>query len=386
LDNNGDLVFEISHNFQQNPLFSSKEDIFGQLFTDNDRLNFPAFRETIYLENYFSIGIWSNNQFNGKIIVGPVLYFRLPEESIKGIMNDFFQIKINKDEMVQYFHSLPVLNNLDFINISLILYYMLYQQKLDLVEIFQHNKLLVKERFELEQPDVQISKRRQNILTHTDPLAEKKIFGFIKEGKKDDLINNLRAVHESGEPGVLSKTSHLRSQKNLAIAGITLATRAAVDGGLYPEIAYTLSDLFIQNLEELNDSKTVNNFYENALLEFTDRVIKGKKHKYSKPISTCQNYIFTHLYEDITLSHLAKLTALNPSYLSVLFKKEVGISLRAYIQNAKVEEAKSLMTYTNHSLTEISSLLNFHDQSYFTKVFKKFTGITPKQFINGVVE
>nr|WP_235713497.1 AraC family transcriptional regulator [Bacillus mycoides] len=41
------------------------------------------------------------------------------------------------------------------------------------------------------------------------------------------------------------------------------------------------------------------------------------------------------------------------------------------------------MTYTRYSITEISTLLNFHDQSHFTKVLKKHTGISPKQFKNG---
>lgn len=182
---------------------------------------------------------------------------------------------------------------------------------------------------------------------------------------------------------MLSKTSHLRSQKNSAIAAITLATRSAIDGGLFPEIAYTLSDLLIQKLEEIKKSEAISPFLENALLEFSERVKNGKMQKHLKPINICQNYIFTHLYEDITLSHLAEIVALNPSYLSSLFKKEVGISLGEYIQRAKIDESKSLMTYTKHSISEISTLLNFHDQSHFTKVFKKHTGISPKQFKNG---
>ncbi|WP_226799835.1 helix-turn-helix domain-containing protein [Bacillus thuringiensis] len=48
----------------------------------------------------------------------------------------------------------------------------------------------------------------------------------------------------------------------------------------------------------------------------------------------------------------------------------------------KIEEAKKLLTLTNHSLLDISTLLNFNNQSYFTKVFKEYTGITPKQYRN----
>ncbi|QEL85629.1 helix-turn-helix domain-containing protein [Bacillus mycoides] len=381
IDNKGDLAFEISSNIQHNPLYSSKEALFNQLFRGNPPYTFPVLEETAFLENFFSINLRLNDQLCGNIIVGPALYSRLSETSIKGIVNDL-QLKINKEEMIRYYQSLPVLSNLQFLNISMVLYYMLYQQKLDIADILQKNILLKKDDFEIEQPAIHISEQRQSTLTHIDPLVERKIFECIKEGKKDDLIKNLRKLPESGDLGVLSKTSHLRSQKNSAIAAITLATRSAIDGGLFPEIAYTLSDLLIQKLEEIKKSEAISPFLENALLEFSERVKNGKMQKHLKPINICQNYIFTHLYEDITLSHLAEIVALNPSYLSSLFKKEVGISLGEYIQRAKIDESKNLMTFTRHSISEISTLLNFHDQSHFTKVFKKHTGVSPKQYKN----
>lgn len=211
-------------------------------------------------------------------------------------------------------------------------------------------------------------------------LYEKRIMQFVKEGRKEEVIKHWRSAAEEGGFGTLSKKSQLRSQKNLAITSITLITRAAMEGGLYPEAAYTLSDFYIQNIEELTTSKDVDHLLEDALYDFTERVQNVKRQKYSKPIHLCQSYIFTHLYEEITLADLANVTGMNPRYISSLFKKEVGISISEYIQREKVEEAKNLMTLTNHSLAEIYSMLNFHDQSHFTKVFKKFTGVTPKQF------
>ncbi|MDQ0233070.1 YesN/AraC family two-component response regulator [Metabacillus malikii] len=63
-----------------------------------------------------------------------------------------------------------------------------------------------------------------------------------------------------------------------------------------------------------------------------------------------------------------------------MFKKEVGISVTEYIQRTKIEEAKKLISFSDYSLSKIHTLLNFTDQSYFTKVFKKYTGYTPKQY------
>lgn len=384
LGKNGEMILEHSIHFQHNLFDFSKEALLNQLFSDGHKLDFPVFSTTAYLGNFFSINIRMGEEFHGKIIVGPVLFSNVPKESIKGIINDF-HLNVNKEELIHYYDSLPVYSHLDFIHLSTILFYMIYQQELDVVNILQNNKLLGRKRMEIEQPDVHVSERRQDTMTYIDPLYEKKLFHCVKEGKKFELIKLLQESPKEGSTGVLSKTSQLRSVKNLTIAGITLATRSAIDGGLIPDVSYTLSDLFIQKLEELNDYNAVMQFFEYALLEFTERVQKGKKHKYSKPINTCQNYIYTHLYENISLSDLADLVEMNPQYLSHLFKKEVGISIIEFIQQAKVDEAKTLLSYTKHSITEISSLLYFHDQSYFIKVFKKFAGVTPNQFKKGII-
>ncbi|MEH7313803.1 helix-turn-helix domain-containing protein, partial [Priestia megaterium] len=73
---------------------------------------------------------------------------------------------------------------------------------------------------------------------------------------------------------------------------------------------------------------------------------------------------------------------LHPNYLSKIFKKEVGKSVSQYIQEQRIEEAKKLLQLSNYTISEISTLLNFHDQSYFTTTFKKILGVTPKQYRN----
>ncbi|HDR7296345.1 TPA: helix-turn-helix transcriptional regulator, partial [Bacillus cytotoxicus] len=90
--------------------------------------------------------------------------------------------------------------------------------------------------------------------------------------------------------------------------------------------------------------------------------------------------IFKNIYQKISVKQLARMVNMNPNYLSILFKEEVGISLNEYIQRERVEEAKKLLTLTDYSLSDICAWLNFSDQSYFTKVFKKFTNKTPGKY------
>ena len=69
-------------------------------------------------------------------------------------------------------------------------------------------------------------------------------------------------------------------------------------------------------------------------------------------------------------------------YLSTKFKKETGMTLSQYIQEQKIGKAKSLLKSTDRSILEIATYLGFSSQGYFQNVFKKLTGMTPKDYRN----
>ncbi|MNZ91444.1 Arabinose operon regulatory protein [compost metagenome] len=91
------------------------------------------------------------------------------------------------------------------------------------------------------------------------------------------------------------------------------------------------------------------------------------------------------MYEELNVHRIAGYLKLHPVYVSNLFRQEVGLALGTYIQRIKIEEAKVLLKYTSHTLLEIATMLNYYDQSYFTKVFKKMAGVTPRQYKQGIV-
>jgi AraC-like DNA-binding protein len=227
-----------------------------------------------------------------------------------------------------------------------------------------------------------VASNRENLIFHHDPMAEREVFHHVKNGNPDEMRKAWQRIG-SGQYGVfgtLSRKSALRNRKNLAICTITLATRAAIDGGLYWEEAYTLSDLYIQYIEDLQQAREVDDLLLTALADFTERVKKSRAAGVSKHVAICKNYIFNHLYSEIRLEHLAKAVNLSPSYLSGLFRRETGMTISAFIQRERIEEAKRLLLLTNEPVSSISTKLTFHDQTHFGKVFKKHTGLTPRQY------
>lgn len=372
--------------FKSNPIYPSYDELYEQLDFSNDPLNVPVLRTTNFLESFISIKVGNKGKIQGTWILGPSVYSPIADETIYGLLNDF-QVKVTVDTLKEYYESLSVINKLTLLHTGLLAIYLLYSKRLSVTDVIQKDTILTNNNDTIEEnPDLQVSKNRQEISFHTSYQWEQMVMQCVKEGRKEDLLNKLIFPDIEGRLGVLSKKSHFNSQKNLVISTITLATRYAIEGGLHPELAYTMSDLYIQGLEDIKEAPELQTYSREALCDFTDRVNEAKHHKYTTPIIECQSYVFKHLYEEITLGQLAKEVNMHQNYLSALFKKEVGLSITEYILKQKVEEAKKLLTHSDYPLSEIYSWLNFHDQSHFTKVFKKYTGTTPKKFKSNRVD
>lgn len=89
-----------------------------------------------------------------------------------------------------------------------------------------------------------------------------------------------------------------------------------------------------------------------------------------------------HLHEQIVLQDIADTFAVSSNYLSQTFKKHMGIGLIEYSNRQKIEEAKRLLQESTLKLYEISDMLGFNNSFYFSRVFKKVTGMTPKDYRN----
>ncbi len=106
-----------------------------------------------------------------------------------------------------------------------------------------------------------------------------------------------------------------------------------------------------------------------------------KEHKNSLTALCCQ-YIKEHIHERIFLQDIADTFGISPNYLSQIFKKNMDIGLSEYITTQKITESKRLLRETNMKIYEISDHLGFESSFYFSKVFKKITGVSPKDYRN----
>ncbi|MCI6064687.1 helix-turn-helix transcriptional regulator [bacterium] len=174
----------------------------------------------------------------------------------------------------------------------------------------------------------------------------------------------------------------LRQMKNMGICTATGVSRAAIQGGLDPEQAFCMSDLYIQKLELMRDVSNIERLMQEMMLDFAEQVEKmiHPSGSESQLYRMCAQYVSQNIFTSIRAEQIANALGYTRAYLCTRFKQEAGISLTRYIQKEKIAEAKRLLQFTDQNLGEIASVLNFSSQSHFQTVFREITGETPMAY------
>ena len=103
------------------------------------------------------------------------------------------------------------------------------------------------------------------------------------------------------------------------------------------------------------------------------------KNKNIEMVKSGISYIKKHFYEQPSVDDIANHAGYSKYYFCRCFKEITGYTVNSYINSVKIEHAKELLTTHNQSVSEVSEICGFSDISYFTKIFKKYTGVLPSK-------
>lgn len=219
---------------------------------------------------------------------------------------------------------------------------------------------------------------------HNPYDQELREYQALENGDWDQLKKSLDEQHE-GKLGRLAKND-IRHLKNMGIVVVTLSCRAAIRGGILPEVAFTLSDAYIQKLEELNDPKEIEEttyyckYHYCQLVSNTKAKLKPKKNIPHSKINQCKTYIFSHLHGRISVQEIASALNTSPTYLADLFRNYEGQTISSFILQEKIKLVQNMLIYSPYSYSEIAAYLGFSSQSHLGAQFKKVTGYTLRQY------
>ena len=111
-------------------------------------------------------------------------------------------------------------------------------------------------------------------------------------------------------------------------------------------------------------------------------ILKSRRVTYKEHvISNVQKYIQNHMDERLTLNEVSAVFGLSPNYLSVLFKKTCGVGFSEYITQMKISRARVMLLEQDMKIYEVADQLGFESAFYFSKVFKKVEGVSPREFV-----
>lgn len=189
------------------------------------------------------------------------------------------------------------------------------------------------------------------------------------------MVHNLSKINQTP-----LSNNKLLEKKYRFVSLITLVSRAAIQYGCSPTLAYRLSDSLIRQLDFIQTTPKYHSLIKQMLNEFSLLIKTSTFPSTSYIVKLAIEYIHQNLYDNLSNSTIAEKIGVHPVYLSSTFKKNTGSSLRHFITKARVKEAKYLLANTDLALKEISESLQFSNQSYFCKLFKAETTYTPKEY------
>lgn len=210
-------------------------------------------------------------------------------------------------------------------------------------------------------------------------LEEEKLFSCIREGNVAYLKQHGDDI-ELPHPILLDDVK--KNEEYMAVTGISLAARAAVEGGVSSKEAFLYNDLFLKKVAACRNIQEINQVHRECYLQMA-RLVRNRRKKetaLNRHVEECKKAVITRRFEQISIDGLAEAVGISREYLQKLFKQYEGVSLTEYITDKKLEAACNMLVFSGRKISEIADQLHFGSVSHFSLVFKRKKGLSPKEY------
>ncbi|MDD2362001.1 MAG: AraC family transcriptional regulator [Oscillospiraceae bacterium] len=207
--------------------------------------------------------------------------------------------------------------------------------------------------------------------------TEKKLHNLIcshdKSGAQEMLNELLGHIY-------CSNNFDLSAIKTRVVELVVVLSRATIDAGADIREVFLFNTNYIQEIEQFSSLEELSVWLNGIMHRFIAYSFDFAQVKHSNVVYKVMEYVKANYNQKISLDDIARHVYLSRSYLSSIFKEETGESLFSYINRVRIEKSKMYLLDNAVSLVDIASICGFEDQSYFTRVFKKATGVSPMKY------
>lgn len=384
IDKNANVIWEYGHHQLPEMLLPYMRTIRIQLNKEREENDEDILIHTNeWRMSYFSAKVYDEEKvFLGTMLIGPFLFESPSPSLVQDVLFDNHLPISLKHVITQYYFSLPLISEF----------------KADMIAEFFACHMANMAHLSSYTPKIgRVTGKVQNKLhVFPIPVRHREVSEEIVE-KRYFLQNELMSAVEHGDLAKAEKllkedlsfieklpdripNDPLRSEKNLAITFNTTLRIAVEKGGLHPFYIHSISEKFAIQIEKTTTIQQLADLQTVMLREYCEAVRKYSLKDFSFLVRKAIEYIRFHLEQELTLETICTAIHCSTYELSRKFKKETGQSLTDYINTLRIYEAISIMENQNLSITDIAYMVGFNDVNYFTKVFKRWKGMTPSSY------
>ena len=384
LDKDSAVMWEYGHNQLPEALEPYIKVIEGNLKQDQEGNDYDVlFHSNALKINWISAKLFNEDKsFLGTIMVGPFLFEQPSNPMILDVLFEN-QLPISlKHTITQYYLSLPLISQYkadmiaEFLGYHTANLYHLSTYKPIIGKVAVHDK---------KSPEIFSIPHQGDSETSVETIEKRyewqnELMSAVEHGdiSKAELLGE--DISFVGKIPDRIPNDPLRSEKNLAFTFNTTLRIAGERGGLHPQYIHSISEKYAIQIEKIATIQQLADLRKVMLREYCEAVRNYSLKDYSYLIRKAIEYIRFHLEQELNLEVISEAIHSSTFELSRKFKKETGQSLTDYINKLRINEALNMMENHNLSITDIAYMTGFNDVNYFTKVFKKYKGMTPSSY------
>ena len=208
-------------------------------------------------------------------------------------------------------------------------------------------------------------------------LDEPMLLAAIRKGDRPQaraMLNRLLVgmIHRAGE--------NLELIKSFFMELVVMLTRTAVEAGGAPEELLGANYTGIARLAQIHTDEELAPWLHDILERIMDSIHRHRKQSTPDMLSRALRYMSEHCCEDISRDDAAEAAFMSPSHFSRYFRKHLGQSFTQVLNQMRIDRSADMLANSDKDLKRIALETGFPDQSYFTKVFRRYRGMTPAEF------
>jgi AraC-like DNA-binding protein/ligand-binding sensor protein len=196
--------------------------------------------------------------------------------------------------------------------------------------------------------------------------------GDNETGKR--ILNELLAIL------LFSNPDHFKNIQFRAVELVVLLSRADINPGYTEKAVLETNNYYLKRIQEAQTVEELTDVLHITVERMAGQIFSFQGIRHASALRKAERYIWENYTRKISLQEIADASGLSAPYFSTIFKDEMGENLSSYLNRLRVEKASRMLLETDLSLSEIAGSCGFEDQSWFSKIFKSYTGMSPGKY------